>query len=234
MKKVAFFVEGLTEQFFLQSCLAEIFGLKKIVIETRSMSGGSKSKTNIVQISTTPNSGSVEYYALIINCNGGESVKSYILDRRDTLIAAEYSKIIGLLDVYPKFKRDEIDKYEKGLYFKTPQKDLEIKFILSIMEIETWFLAEHSHFERIDPLLNVNLISASLGFNPQTDNMELRDEPANDLSNCYKLVGKTYNKKTANINRTVNAIDYSKIYLDTLKSVTSLNELIVEIEKMFE
>ncbi|HEX4373258.1 MAG TPA: hypothetical protein VHZ50_08160, partial [Puia sp.] len=60
-----------------------------------------------------------------------------------------------------------------------------------------------------------------------------RDEPAFDLNNCYQLVGKAYAKKLPSINRTVQALDCANIYLETVKRVKGLKQLVDEIEEIF-
>ena len=46
-------------------------------------------------------------------------------------------------------------------------KPIVVDFILSIMEIEAWFLAEHSHFAKIDPKITLEAIADKLKFNPE-------------------------------------------------------------------
>jgi hypothetical protein len=233
MKKVAFFVEGISEQIFVEKLLVEIFGRHKISIETIKISGGKNSPIKKAKYPFNNSGNNSDYFAVIYDCGGDSTVKSYILEERESLIKANYLKIIGLLDVYPRM-REDILKFKRGLNYGTPTKDIEIAYVLSIMEIESWFLAEYSHFEKIDSLLTIPLIVSKLGFNPQNDNMELRDCPAIDLRSCYELVGKGYNKSKLDINRTVQALDFSVLYLVQKNKMASLNELITTIESAFE
>ncbi|MFK5975899.1 MAG: hypothetical protein QM493_05280 [Sulfurovum sp.] len=65
--------------------------------------------------------------------------------------------------------------------------------------------------------------------------------PADTLDSIYKLVGKKYitiqdgkkKKKTRQINRTVQAIDYENLYLHTKEKVPSLKELIDTLNEFF-
>ena len=151
--KIAFFVEGYTEQQFVRNILIEIFGIKKIAIEVQEVKGGNKVSTSYTKIATANETDTTKYFVLVYNCNGDSSIKSYILDQRNNLIKAGYSKVIGLRDVYPDITRAEISKLRDGLKYGVPQKDLPISFVLSIIEIEAWFLAEEFHFSKINEKL---------------------------------------------------------------------------------
>jgi len=234
LKKIAFFVEGLTEQYFIENLLKEVFNQNKLAIQVKKIKGGSKIPITITEISSPTLTDLIEYYVLIFDCGGESTVKSYILDQRESLIKSGYSKIVGILDVFPNFSRTEIHDLRYGLNYKVPQKEVSIKFVISIMEIEAWFLAEEIHFSKINALLTADYIEKNYGFNPSTYNTELRDEPANDLNNIYQLVGECYSKNKISISKTVEALDYSNVYFKIPSRITSLKELITEIDEIFE
>lgn len=155
------------------------------------------------------------------------------MNQRQSLINQGYERIIGIRDVYP-IDRADIPKLKSGLYYKLPQKDAPIDIILSVMEIETWFISESTHFPKIDRRLNVASIVASLGFNPETDDMEQRDNPAKDLHDCYQIVGKTYAKKNlAILSRTIDALDYGDLYLSLPNRIPSLLEFKTHLDNFF-
>jgi len=230
LKRIAFFVEGLTEQLFIEKLLIEILGTKNISIVKRKMKGGKNSPISITQIGAPEISEDAEYYFLLTDCGGETTVASYIRDQRVSLINKGYLAIFGILDVRPNYKREDIEKLRKNLYFKLPQKDLETKFILSIMEIEAWFLADENHYIKIDSRLTIDFIKEKNNFNPLC-NTELIEEPASLLDDIYKTVGNTYGKNKRTIARTVENLDYSNIYFKIPKRIPSLKELIDSIEK---
>jgi hypothetical protein len=234
LKKVAFFVEGFTEQLFIENLLLEVFGNKKIAIEIKSISGGSRTPIKITSIATPSAQPGVGYYILIYNCGGENSIRSYISDQRKSLIKSGYSKIIGIRDVYPNFTHAEIPLLRYGLYFKLPQKAIPIVFVLGIMEIEAWFVAEETHYQRIDRALTVEFITKNYLFNPSTYNSELLNNPAIDLHNIYCLAGRSYKKKKkAQIRRTITNLDYLNVYFNVKDRIPSLNLLIAEIDQIF-
>jgi outer membrane cobalamin receptor len=69
-----------------------------------------------------------------------------------------------------------------------------------------------------------------LGFDPSTDDTGLRDHPAQDLHDIYQLAGCAYNKTKANVQRTVEVLDYARIYLDLAHKVSDLQALVEHID----
>ncbi len=229
MKRIAFFVEGLTESLFLSRLITELFGKKHIAIEISKIQGGTRVKHSFTSITAADVTSDTKYYILIYDCGGDANIKSYIMENREKLIRTGYSKVIGLRDVFP-LKKEDVTKLNEGLYCRIPQKPIPIDFLLSIMEIEAWFLSEVFHFPKIDNKLTIHLIKENLSFDPATDNMQEREAPANDLDNCYRLVNKRYKKNEASIQRTIDALDFTNVYINLRLKVGSLNKLIQELE----
>ena len=213
MNKLAVFVEGYTEQIFVEKLLVEIAGRNNICVEKCAHSdNGSK------------------YFTYIIDCHGDSTVASGIRDNYESLAKVGYSSILGIRDVYP-IERVDIPKLRRGLSYGIRTKPIVPVFILSVMEIEAWFLAEHSHFQRIHKNLTIDRIKTELSFDPSQENMELRDHPTEDLNQIYALVGMEYKKRKRLLKRTVKAIDYTEIYLSLSSKLKPIEELISEIDK---
>jgi hypothetical protein len=225
VKKLAIFVEGQTEQIFVEKLLREIAGQMNISIEIQSQERSKFARLIMKDPITT----TTKYYVLIYNSANDNRVASDIKDQYKSLIASGYERIIGLRDVYPETKAD----VDKGLKFfmTTISSAIPINIVLAVMEVEAWFLAEWNHFIKIDAILTPEKIQADLGFNPKTDDMEARNCPHDDLHRVYQLVGKAYQKKKNQINRTVDNLDYEFIYLELVNNVISLGEFIGYINK---
>ncbi len=226
-------MEGLTEQLFIEKLLSEILGKKNLSIVKKKMRGGSKVSINITEIGSPQINENADYYFLIIDCGGETTVASYIKDQRVSLLEKGYNGIFGLLDVRPNWQRNDIEKLKKFLYYGLPQKNIETKFLLSIMEIEAWFLAEENHYKKINSRLTSDFLLQNYSFNPKTENTENTenfDEPATLLSEIYLSAGIKYNKNKKSISKTVNSLDYSNLYLEVKNRIPSLNELIESIE----
>lgn len=210
MNRLAVFVEGYTEVLFVAKLIEEVAGNNNVLIETREIRGGKTCRRTMGCVTAAQPESGQEYFVLIVDCGGDDLVKTRIREEHSNLTKKGYSRIIGLRDVRPTFTYGDVPKLEANLpkYIKTSL--IPVDFILAIMEIEAWFLAEATHYQKIDPAITVAAIKAALGFDPETDDMEQRPAPADDLNKCYLIGGKRYLKHRAQ--DTVNALDYGAIY----------------------
>jgi hypothetical protein len=224
MNKLAVFVEGYTEVVFVEKLIEEIAGETNVLIERREIrGGGTKRRTFALVRAAKPDTGQ-RYFVMIIDCGGDHLVKERVLEEHRNLTNAGYSKIIALRDVRPDFTHADIPRLETGLRTYIKSSLIPVKFILAILEIEAWFLAESTHFPRIDPAITVAAIIATLAFDPEHDDMSARPTPADDLNRCYAIGGKTYEKHMAK--DTVEALDYALVYLDLPPRIPYLARLI--------
>lgn len=227
MKRLAVFVEGYTEVLFIEKLVVEIAGINNVVIEKNRISGGSNVPKTIIQLEAKKNITNEKYYVLIVDCGGDHQVKARINEEHENLTKAGYQKILGIRDVRPDYSLPEIPKLEEGLrkYIKT--KLIPVDFILAVMEIESWFLAEHNHFKEIDSSLTTEKILHSLGFNPELDDLTTRQEPRSDMEKIYGLAGKIYTKPAKD---TINVLDYARIYTDLPARFEHLEKLMQNID----
>lgn len=231
MKRIAFFVEGQTEQIFVNRLVKEILGRNAAnIIQKQSRGGANIPKQQIVRslsISRKP-----QYEILIFDCGSDNRVKSEILDNITNLRESGYTMIVGLRDLYP-LKIDELDKLEKGLKFlpnKIKKEGAYFDIIIAVHEIEAWFLAEASHLQRVDKRLSGQFIKEHLGFNPYTTNPETRVHPAKDLNDIYQLAGKSYTKRYGQTMRIMNKLDFNNIRNHVRYDIKPLGRLIKYIE----
>ena len=240
MKKIAFFVEGQTEQLFINKLIIEIAGQRNISVELERFQGNGKRPTKDIYPKTTSNPVSPKHYALIHDCRGDSSVRSRIIDNYQTLFLQGHTQIIGLLDFFPQnlcpetnltqFENELINGTVKRNRHVTPPLPDNTTIVVAVNEIESWFLSECNHFTYIDPTLKNSLIVSRLGFDPCIDDMTLRSHPAQDLHEIYQLANKAYNKKKKNVERTIDCLDYANIYIKLTSKITKLNELISKID----
>lgn len=231
MRRIAFFVEGQTEQIFINRLIKEVFGYKQINIIQKQFRGGSNiPKQEIVRNSSF--SRNPKYEVLIFDCGSDNRVKSEILDNISNLRQRGYEMIIGVRDLYP-IPIDDLEKLEKGLRFLPNKLRADAPYfdiVIAIHEIEAWFMAETNHFKRIDKRLTGRFIKDRLGFDPYVINSESRVHPAKDLDNIYRLVGKSYTKKYNATVRVVNKLDFNRLRHQVRYDVGSLNRLLSVID----
>jgi len=211
MKKIAIFVEGLTEQIFIIKFIQFLCRKNGIEIKIESLTGGAKStKRSIEEITVleSVNGGeAVEFYFLIRNSNTDSKVKSDMIDGINTLSAAGFSKVIGLRDTYPtpKSNINNLIKFQE-FGFPNPSK-IPYCLLFAVSEIEAWFIAETSHFTKIHTSLNSAFIKDNIGVDIGDINIEEIDHPAELLNNIYQLVGLAYKKNERYFQRTVDAMN---------------------------
>jgi len=229
MKKIAIFVEGHTEQAFITKLISEILTRNTYSITSVEFSGPKKARRiAIINASTIDSNHS--YYFMIYNCRSDSSVKSDIIEQYSNLVAASYNAIIGIRDVFPNV---DIEKLRKYILFGFPKiLKISINIILAVMEIESWFIAEENHYANINPKLNRQIAEGYIGFDILTTSSEAIHHPAEILNNIYHHVNYAYKKKAKQIQRTVDAIDYSNLYCAVRNRNNSLNEFLVAFESV--
>ena len=232
MKKIAFFVEGQTEQIFVNRLVKEILGYNDVTIIQKKISGGTNApkKETLKGYSISRKS---KYTVLIYDCGSDNRVKSEILENVISLRESGYSSIIGIRDLYP-LPMEDLPRLEKGLKFLPYEfRSLQDPYgmVVVVQEVETWFLAEASHFQKVDKRLTGRFIKKRLGFDPYVTNSVSREHPSDDLNRIYKLVGKSYTKKYWQVDKLVKRLDFSKIFDDMSPHMSALDELIKMIFK---
>ncbi len=230
MRKLAIFVEGQTEQIFVQRFLAEIGGERNITFEVRVLSGGSFTTLRSTEIIDPVNP--ISYYILIVNCQNDEKVKSVVLDQRASLTKNGYSLVLGLRDLYP-LQLPDLEKTKNDLKYGIPTNGVPIFILLAVTEIEAWFLQEYTHFQKIDDKLDPASFKRDFGFDPMTDSAEMVVAPAALLNEIYSSVGKAYKKKRSQVERTVSELDYERLYFDIPPKLPHLGEFLAHIDGFF-
>lgn len=222
MKKLAIFVEGHTEMELTVSLLEAICGRNGVSVKVLMQHQGS------LQFMEMRGTDQAPTFALVANCACDGQVKTQIRDRYADLVRAGYSRIIGLRDVFPHAPSD-IQKIEQMQMYGMPTQPIPIDMHLAIMEVESWFLDELTHFQRINPSLTVQRITAA-GFDLVNRNGSSWDHPAGTLDMIYKLEGHRYRKKISHIKRTIKSIDMDEFYITSRARSPSLSGFLLSIE----
>ncbi len=234
MRKLAIFVEGLTEQILVRKMLQAVLDRNRIAIQTVKITGGHNVRMSFTVMRAAHVDRQTDFYVLIYDCGGETNVKGYLMARRDKLISNGYTMILGLRDVYPNFERDQVPKLLRGLNNKLPQKKARTQIYLAIMETEAWFLGEYSHLKKVSRKLTPEYVKKRLGFNPRTENMEDRDHPSEDMKAAYQLVGHDYTKKRGRLNAVVNKLDFHYFTHDLADKMPSIGKFISGLEHFFK
>ena len=213
MKKLAIFAEGGTEQAFAERLLLETAGSKNIQIRKEKFRGGGRilKKRQAVSTEYSGSKDGHQFYALIVDCGTDNRVKSDIIENYKKLCDEKYNLIIGFRDARGQDEQGnpitlaDIPRVRMYAMLRVPTKPIKPLMVLAIMETEAWFLAEHTHFSRIDPALSLATAVNIIGFDPSRQDIEQRPQPAEDLHTIYQAAGKAYVKEPTCIQRTVDA-----------------------------
>jgi len=234
MRKLAIFVEGLTEQILVRQLLQAVLDQNRIAIQTVKITGGHNVRMSFTVMRAAHVERQTDYYIMIYDCGGETNVKGYLMAHRDKLVSSGYTMILGLRDAYPNFQREEVPKLIRGLNYRLPQKRAATHIYLAVMETEAWFLGEYRHLKKVSPKLTPHYIEKRLGFNPRMENMEERDHPSADMKAAYQLVGHDYTKKRDRLNAVVRKLDFNHFTHDLADKMPSLGAFMVGLQKFFQ
>jgi len=229
VKRLAVFVEGQTEQIFMLKMLVAVAGNHKVTVDVIQARGSGTSRAVTLQGQSATNT---PYYALICDCGADSSVASDIRDNYEGLVTAGYHLVLGLRDVYP-VPNDKIPDIRTSIARIMPKGAIPVHLVLAVREIEAWFIVEDEHYPAIHPELTAALINEKLTFDTATVVAEDIDAPAQTLHDAYQLKGRAYHKSRTHVQRTVNALNYSRLDTELSIRVAALGELCGHVNKFF-
>lgn len=204
-KKIAIFTEGRTEQIFAEALLRQIAGDKKISIEARKAIGGRRFD-RFAYVLKSADHAEPDFYALLWNSGSDSAVASDVRDQYASLVAAGYSVILAIRDVFP-LPSTGIEKIKAAFLKYVTQAPVAPVLVLATREIEAWFIGEHTHFPRVAAALTTGEVQNRINIDLPNQDVEQIPHPTFQLNQVYELAGQTYDKSEAHVNRTVSALD---------------------------
>lgn len=205
MRKIAIFVEGQAERLFTIELLRVIARSAHLHINLAEQYRG-----GLVFTLNAPAQGNATHLVLLVDCHNDEQVKTQIAGNYANLVAAGYSAILGLRDVYPHSLAD-VPRIMAAMNVGLPAGAVPISLHISISELESWFIGEVTHFARIDAKLTPAFIVAQ-GFDIVSVPAENWAPAAEVLARIYKLAGKGYRKKLRHVERTIAALSQAELF----------------------
>lgn len=227
MKRMAVFVEGQTEQILLKKLVEEVAGANRVAIQSVKSSGAGSS--HAITIITAANVAGQKFYLLIYDCTGDSRVLSEMLEQSASLSAQGYSQIVGLRDVYPE-PPTRLNRLRNLVNGMIPHQPVPPRMIFAVMEVEAWFVAENTHFARIDHRLTPAAVNVILQGRNEDCHCELIPHPAATMHAVYHSVGRSYTKEKRKVSMIVDAVDFARLYLQLAPATPSLSELCAEID----
>jgi len=234
MDKLAVFVEGQTEQIFVQELIYQIAGHQQVHIDcVTAFGGGAAGDRAFLEVQATQRPDpKKKFYVIIYNSVGYERVLSDVRDHYENLASQNFKLIIAIRDVKPQTHAD-ISTIRADFIILTRLRPIRPLLVLAIMEIEAWLIAEASHFPKIHSTLTPATVTAQLGYDPETFDIEQRLNPADDLRRVYTSAGRGYNKSRLHAERTVNVLDYGAVYLTLKDRFADLANLVAYLNGFF-
>ncbi|MFN8395448.1 MAG: hypothetical protein U0176_12460 [Bacteroidia bacterium] len=200
MKRAAIFVEGETEMEFIVKLLKELANENRINIFQHKVSGGGRNQPiRSAMLIGQHRASEAIFEFLVFNSWGDSRVASDMRDQAQSLAASGFGVILGLKDLRGEHGgrtltiADLPNVVRADRMVESMCSPIPTKLVTAVMEIETWFLAETSHYLCIDPSLDQRRVVAAysmLGFNPFSDDLTLLPNPAECLSRLYSLAQK--------------------------------------------
>ncbi len=225
MKKIAFFVEGQTERILIEKLIENFFSYPDYDIKSSQLIGD---RLRIVRKPYKKDA--TEYFFFIFDVMG-DGLLSAIVERSNGLFIKGYSKIFGIRDLFPK-KRDEKRTILSLINKKLKEQDNynNIFVIISVMEIEAWFLIDTKLFERINPILAPRYIFDKLNIDLTIQDTEKYSHPAETINKILSLIGEKYNKKEKQTYAIAHRLDYTKLICDdNMRNSNESYKLFIEL-----
>jgi hypothetical protein len=227
VRKVAIFVEGLTEQELVVELVSAIVGARGVnVVLGRQWKG----KVVLEPVTVDP---AFAFLVLVVDCANDEQVKTQIRDQYQSLVAGGYTAIMGLRDVYP-YARADIPAIQAALQLGLPGGAVAPEMHLAIMEVEAWFVAESTHFARVHPSLSPAFIVAQ-GIDILGTTGDAWGHPAGVLHAIYRLVGLSYmsprgQKSRRRVQRTLRALSFDELYVNVRGATPAFDAFVTSLE----
>jgi hypothetical protein len=233
MKKIALFVEGETEAYFVQKLIKEIARRDSVSFDTFKGYGGQKVPRVFSSLGQSL-ARNEQYKANIYISSTDNRVNQDIIDQMQTLKASGFNVIVGLRDIRGQ-KNDgtpitladlpNLETANARLF----ASESNVFSLLAVMEIETWFISEVDHFQRISSNLTEILIKANIpliGVDLYNDDLTQINEPAETLNKIYNLIGESYDKSKVKRERTIDALDMANMYLYSTQRLIKFREFV--------
>ena len=229
IKKLAIFVEGHTESYFIKNLLESYFEYNTVAIEINNFYGGKTCSRTIQFVSSTPVTTDTQIEVIIYNSCNDTKVTSDLCEQYESLKNAGYTQFICIRDLYPLVysKKSQLEASVNRHMAKNGILSSDVEYIIATMEVETWFIAETNHYLAMDNTLTIDTIKNNgvLDFNSSLDYEKDILEPAKKLDEIYRIVSLRYTKNQEELKAIVENFDFTNLYINVRNDIPSLNQL---------
>ena len=183
MEKMAIFVEGQTEQAFAEALVYEVAGRHRVHIDKVHAFGGRVCTRTFLEVtaSSRPDQGK-HYYVIIYDSSNDSRVLSDIRDHYENLVAQGFWEIVAIRDVFPQTYAT-VPAVRAAFASLVPSAPVAVTLVLAILEIEAWFIGEHTHFPRIHAALSHQACDRHSWLRPRNARRTTHPPPVRGLAN---------------------------------------------------
>lgn len=224
MKKIAFVVEGQTEQIFILKFIEHMVALQPCNIELLKYHAN-----RIIKISSRGPGEDATHQIQLINVENDELVLSYIQDNLEAFKDKGFSAVYGLRDRYTGDKKKtpvNPGSVDRMTQFLQKKFDLSVEVTVAIEEVEAWFLTVPDFFLHFNNRLTLDEVNTILGMDLTNTQVEQLSHPAMLIDKVLQSVGLAYKKKLGDSYKIAERLDYSTLYLEKIDTVPALNRFV--------
>jgi hypothetical protein len=218
MARIAVFTEGQSELIITRHLLTHLSQFQNIEIKCFRLRG-----ENLDPRPYSIKNGEPRHFFQIINVENDEKVLSFISERLEQLVNANYDFIVGLKDMYgEQYKKFSskidaainskfVDGHKNTIDSLGPHSD-KVKLFFSIMEIEAWLLSMPNVFSKIDKKLTIDNIRKVIGVDLSTESPEKTFfHPKMETRTIFASADMSYKPSSDETERIVAMIDDNEI-----------------------
>lgn len=245
--KVAIFYEGESEYLFLEKLIEEYFSIKYKGYEVSFDKIVDEKAYKSYQVEVQDK----QIKFVLIYGHSDQGVSNKVTDEAESLIIKKgYNKVLGLRDLYCCDCRtlaqkhliiDKIEKQNQYIQNKLTRKNLSNRLcsiLLSIMEIEAWFICDYQLFQKIDSRLTPDYINEKLKIEIDKNDPETAyDHPSELINNIFNLIGRNYKKKKwADLEPIIKNIDFAYLLIQASEQnkIERFKNLLAELDSCVE
>ncbi|BBE50959.1 hypothetical protein OYT1_ch1402 [Ferriphaselus amnicola] len=227
MKTIVFVVEGQTELIFTQQFIDKLVSLSSVHVTHQKLRNGIVSTIGCRGVSIE----NADIVITILNAEGDNSVNSYILSRWQEFKKKNVYAVYGLRDRYSG-SGVPIDYRALEAFFEEKSREwgIYVRLIVAVEEIEAWFLAVPSFFQRIDENLTEQRVIEILGSEISDGVVESIRHPAQSINRVLNSVSKRYTKRLDDTYSIATKLDYDCLYLEKSADIQALKKFVDALE----
>lgn len=230
MKKLAFYVEGMTECLFVEQLVRQFIPRDALQIRIHAKDGAGPKYT--IQKDGMDHAA---YKVFIRNCEGDATVVSQLREDFENLADQGFNLVVGVRDLYrePLSRAGNARQSHDAAVSNCVTLRCRARIVLCVHETEAFFIGDPSHFGALSSLLTSEVIEEELGPEWRSCDLESIDSPASRLKRLYNRGGFKYDKSYGAVTAVTGRLCYTTLYCEARRRAVALNQLFEVLEEFY-